>query len=79
MDNKKKILIVDDEPYNQIAVQNILEIVGLQDSNNVISTAINGEDALKVIQNELNNYHKNHFDLIFMDLNMPIMDGCEAT
>ena len=49
MDNKKKILIVDDEPYNQIAVQNILEIVGLQDSNNVISTAINGEDALKVI------------------------------
>ena len=45
----------------------------------MIKTAINGEEALKVIQNELNSYNKNHFDLIFMDLNMPIMDGCEAT
>ena len=79
MENKKRILIVDDEPYNQVAVENILEIIGLQDSNLVIKKAINGEDALNVVQNELNTFGMCSIDLIFMDLNMPIMDGCEST
>ena len=31
MDKKKKILVVDDEQYNQMAIVNILEVLGVQD------------------------------------------------
>ncbi|WP_163717285.1 response regulator [Mangrovibacterium lignilyticum] len=61
-----KILVVDDNPINQKFVQLSLR------SAHVIDTANDGEEA--VMKAEFNNY-----DLIIMDLWMPIMDGAEAT
>jgi two-component system, sensor histidine kinase len=63
----KKILIVEDNRINQIVTQKILE------KNKVkCYIAENGKEALYSIK-------ENNFDLILMDLNMPIMDGFVAT
>jgi len=63
------ILVVDDHPVNKQLLRIILEKSGYQ-----VVTAEDGMDALnKVRENE------NNFDLIFMDVQMPILDGYEAT
>lgn len=61
-----KILVVDDNPINQKFVQLSLR------SAHVIDTANDGEEAVMMAQST-------HYDLIIMDLWMPIMDGAEAT
>ena len=63
----KRILVVEDERINQIALCRILEHRG-----HTADRAGNGEEALvKVARNE--------YDLIFMDIQMPVMNGVEAT
>lgn len=65
------ILVVEDNEINrQIAVE-LLSNAGL-----TVETAINGEDALNKLMLPEN---KNKYNLIFMDLQMPIMDGFTAT
>ncbi|MFT3826189.1 MAG: response regulator [Chitinophagaceae bacterium] len=61
------ILVVEDNPFNVMVVQSILEKNGA-----IIEVATNGEEALeKVIPGKYN--------MILMDLNMPVMDGFETT
>jgi CheY-like chemotaxis protein len=60
-----KILVVEDNPINQLVVQNILRKF---DADYVV----NGAEALQKVQDE-------QYDLVFMDFQMPVMDGCEAT
>lgn len=62
-----RILVVDDVPVNLIVVERMLDSIGYQ-----VETAANGLEALEAVKN-------NHFDLIFMDIQMPEMDGFEAT
>ncbi len=61
------ILHVEDKPVNQKVLALILESMG----HNVI-TANNGKKALEICA-------KNKFDLILMDIQMPVMDGITAT
>lgn len=63
----KSILFVDDELVNNILIQDLLE-----DTQVTIAFAINGEKAVELSAN-------NHFDIIIMDINMPTMNGFEAT
>jgi len=63
-----KVLLVEDNPVNQIIATKMLEKVGLQ-----LEVAKNGEEAVNRIKQQHN------FDLILMDCQMPIMDGYEAT
>ncbi|PHS72653.1 MAG: diguanylate cyclase [Cycloclasticus sp.] len=63
----KKILVVEDNRANQVVAEAMLE----RFSCNVI-IANNGIEALRLIKNQ-------SFDLIFMDCQMPEMDGYEAT
>ena len=76
---QSKILIVDDNIFNIVTLQTILEMqFGIKGDK-----AMNGQDALNKVKARLNTckcVRKNsNYKLIFMDCNMPIMDGFQAT
>ena len=62
-----EILVVEDNDLNRKIVSQMLLNFGFQ-----VREAINGLECLKILQDH-------HFDLILMDMQMPIMDGYEAT
>ncbi len=62
-----KILLVEDNHINRQVAMETLEQEGFE-----VSIAINGMDAV-------NKIHANCFDAVLMDLQMPVMDGYEAT
>jgi CheY-like chemotaxis protein len=66
--DKKRVLIVDDNPYILKILAMMLELENLE-----VITAINGEDALHLIINEA----KGKFDIIVTDYQMPIINGQE--
>ena len=63
-------LVVEDIPYNQEVNKKFLEKCGVQD----ISIANNGQEAANIFLKAGPNY----FDLILMDIDMPVMDGKAA-
>jgi CheY-like chemotaxis protein len=63
MNQKPKVLIVDDEPLNVDYLEQELE-----DCNYQLISAFNGREALDKIQRE-------QPDLVLLDLAMPILDG----
>jgi signal transduction histidine kinase/ActR/RegA family two-component response regulator len=63
----RRILVVEDNPVNQVLVRTVLKKLGHR-----ATVASNGRDALRALDNE-------DFDLILMDIQMPEMDGVEAT
>lgn len=67
-DSVMKILIVDDIEENRITIELLLE-----DFNNIeISQVKSGREAIDICKKE-------HFDIIFMDIMMPDIDGIIAT
>jgi len=62
-----RVLEVDDHEINRRAVALILEGIGAE-----VALAASGAEALELLAAE-------PFDVVLMDLNMPGMDGCEAT
>ncbi len=62
-----KILLVEDNPINQMVAQKMLEKVGVKPI-----LANNGVEALKLLNEQ-------SFDLVLMDCQMPEMDGFDAT
>jgi len=65
----RSILLVEDNPTNIDVALNMLESLGAE-----VTIAINGRDALEVLQEQ-----GPCFDLVLMDMQMPEMDGLEAT
>ena len=63
----RSILLVEDNPFNQQVAKELLEKVGME-----ISLANNGVQALEQLR-------KTSFDIVLMDIQMPVMDGFEAT
>jgi len=68
----KRVLIVDDNPFNLLAAKFLMEKLGF-----LISTASHGEECLSMLEKTLEN--KEYFDIILMDIQMPLMDGLEAS
>ncbi len=62
-----RVLVVDDVPVNILVARNMLEKMGFH-----VSEAKNGVEAI-------DSFQKHQYDLILMDLQMPEMDGFEAT
>jgi len=61
------ILVAEDAPTNQVLIRSLLERLGLQ-----VTIAEDGNQARQKVLT-------GHFDLIFMDIQMPHMNGYEAT
>ncbi len=66
-DYQKTVLVVDDILVNQMLARKALKMIGIR-----CDIAGNGVQALKRISD-------NTYDLVLMDIRMPIMDGIEAT
>ena len=67
LSNSLRILLVEDTAYNQIIALKFLEKLGYQ-----ADLAVNGLEVLKALEHKF-------YDLILMDIQMPEMDGLEAT
>ena len=65
---EKKVLLVEDEETNIILIQEFLSITQIR-----IDVSKNGKNAVERIETG------EKFDLIVMDIKMPIMNGLEAT
>ncbi len=63
----KRILLVEDNELNQELAIDLLETNGLK-----VTLAENGQEALNLLEEQT-------FDIVLMDVHMPIMDGYEAT
>ena len=66
----KRILLVEDNELNREIAVAILEETGF-----IVDTAPDGTDAVAIMEKAEENY----YDAILMDVQMPIMDGYEAT
>lgn len=63
---KHSVLLVEDSPISQKVIQKMLAAMG-----HSVVTANNGREALSVLS-------QGHFDLVLMDIQMPILDGLDA-
>jgi len=62
-----EILLVEDNEINQLLAKEILEEAGF-----VVTIANDGDEAVKLV-------HEKPFDAVLMDVQMPVMDGHQAT
>jgi signal transduction histidine kinase/CheY-like chemotaxis protein/HPt (histidine-containing phosphotransfer) domain-containing protein len=62
-----RVLLVEDNEFNQQVATELLQSDGLS-----VTLAVNGQQALEQLQ-------RSNFDIVFMDVQMPVMDGLEAT
>jgi len=62
-----KVLVVEDAPENQFLLKHLLNAVGAS-----VSMADNGQEGVRKALSE-------DFDLILMDIQMPVLDGYQAT
>lgn len=62
-----KILVAEDNPINQKVIKAVFKKMNIE-----VDTASNGEIALSM-------FMEKNYDLIFMDVQMPVMDGYETT
>ena len=62
-----RVLLAEDNPFNQQVAMALLDRLGCD-----VTVAANGREAVDLVASE-------EFDLVFMDCQMPVMDGYEAT
>ena len=62
-----QVLVAEDHPVNQVVARKVLEFLGQH-----VTLVANGVQAVDAVA-------ANRFDLVFMDIQMPEMDGFEAT
>ena len=70
---KGEILLCEDNAMNQQVICEHLARVGLK-----TTVAENGKVGVEIVKSRLHSGER-HFDLIFMDMHMPVMDGLEAS
>jgi CheY-like chemotaxis protein len=65
---------VEDNEINALIAEELLDAVGIE-----VTTAQNGKEALDLMAKAARADGSTAFDLVLMDLQMPVMDGYEAT
>ena len=63
----KRALVVDDHSVNRLLATKLLEQLGFE-----VAVAVDGEQAVQAVRDSV-------FDVVFMDIQMPVMNGWEAT
>ena len=78
MKENRRILLVDDEPYNILGLKIVLQQSKIKNLMNLVDTAYNGQQAVDMVKNA---YVRNKYSygLVFMDCSMPVMNGYEAS
>jgi CheY-like chemotaxis protein len=66
----KRVLVVEDIDLNMEVIGEILNMIGID-----YESAVNGKEAVDKVLGQPEGY----YDLIFMDIQMPVMNGYEAT
>ncbi len=69
----RKVLLVDDDMRNLFALSRQLEEMGLE-----VEVASNGKEAIDTLNAAHSNANTDNYELILMDIMMPVMDGYEA-
>ena len=62
-----RVLLVEDNPVNQTVAKSLLTTCGI-----ITEIAVNGREAVQMVA-------ENQYDVVLMDIQMPEMDGIEAT
>jgi len=62
-----RILVAEDNPINQFVAREMLEALGCE-----VAVVDNGQRAVDAVRG-------GHYDFVFMDVQMPVMDGLDAT
>ncbi|KAM7263805.1 hypothetical protein ACFE04_001488 [Oxalis oulophora] len=65
--NNLKVLVVDDSKINRMVHQKLLQKLGVENQ-----AVVNGKEAVDILG-------CSSYDLILMDIDMPVMNGIEAT
>jgi CheY-like chemotaxis protein len=66
-DSLPRVLLVEDNATNRLVARNFLQKLGMH-----VVDAGNGQEAVDILAEE-------DFDVVFMDVQMPVMDGIQAT
>lgn len=66
--NHGRLLVVDDNPINRIVIKAMVSRMGLQ-----ITEALDGQQGVDAVTGG------ERFDLVLMDIRMPLLDGHDAT
>ncbi|MDE8702693.1 ATP-binding protein [Adlercreutzia equolifaciens] len=66
----RRVLLVEDNELNSEIAQAMLESLGME-----VETAVNGQEALVAVDV----HGPSYYDVVLMDIQMPVMDGLEAT
>lgn len=64
-----RVLVVEDEPDNRE-----IAVISLVSAGYRVTSCANGREAVDLVEGR-----GNHFDVVLMDLSMPVMNGLEAT
>jgi CheY-like chemotaxis protein len=65
----KRVLLVEDNEFNIEVAKELLDIVGI-----AVDVAYNGKEAIDKLYNTLEGY----YNMVFMDIQMPVMNGYDA-
>jgi len=75
---KKRVLVVDDESFNIMAVKGLMRVIGVPDSTH-IDVGYNGEQAVELVKKAIAEGEPDRYPLIVTDCSMPFMDGYQSS
>ena len=73
IDEPLHILIIDDDEINNFIAAKLIDKIPPKAK---VSTCVNGQEGINFVKNKLNNQEE-FPDIIFLDINMPLMNGWE--
>jgi len=68
------VLVIDDDDISNFIYTRVISATGLVEN---IKSCMSGQEALNYLDDVVNNNPSNYPDMIFLDINMPVMNGWE--